>query len=49
MKNMLACLLVIAPAFTNAQSFAKGQKDLNFGIGFGNVFYSSTYNSTIHP
>ncbi|MEW6469178.1 MAG: hypothetical protein AB1458_09650 [Bacteroidota bacterium] len=31
----------------NAQSFVKGQKDINLGIGFGNTFIGSGYRTTI--
>lgn len=44
----LVCMLVVAGA--SAQSFNKGDKVLNLGIGLGNTLYSGTgFKTTIPP
>jgi len=48
-KTTLITSFIVLCTIANAQSFVKGQKDINIGIGFGTSFYSSTYNSTIPP
>ena len=53
MKNKalkITVMLLIGVAFgIKAQSFKKGQKDINLGIGLGNTFISSGTESTIPP
>ena len=46
-KKILTIALIISNlSFVNAQSFVKGQKDLNIGVGAGNRYVNSFYNSS---
>ena len=48
-KTKLFILFFELSATANAQSFGKGQKDINIGIGLGSTYYSNTYNTNVPP
>src|SRR5438105_3509520 len=47
MRTNLFLGFIFLNAFVNAQSFKKGQVDLNAGIGFGNTFIGEGYTTTV--
>ena len=49
MKKTLLAMFITLSIFANAQSFKKGQVDINLGIGFGNTFIASPFTTSSTP